>query len=152
MKQILVFYLLIAMVLSGCKTPESPEFKYLDNVVVDLQSLTTAGLHADAVLYNPNSNTITIKSAYIDILMDEKVVAVLDKEFNIEAGGMQDFTIPLDVQIKIKDLNLNAISSALGLFGDTGKDIRYVGKIRVKAYGVPFSVNVDYTENLKLKL
>lgn len=117
-----------------------------------MQSLSTANLHAEAVLHNPNKNTITIKSADIDILVNEKVIAILEQDFDIKAEGHEDFMIPLDVKIKLKDLNINAIGSALGLFGDKGQEIHYLGKIKVKAYGVPFSVKVDYKDNINLKI
>ena len=138
--------------LNSCNKPESPQFKYLENVVVELESLSTANLHAEAVLYNPNKKAITIKGADIDILMDDKTIAVLDKEYDIKANGNEDFVVPLDVKIRLKDLNLNAIGSALGLIGDAGQEIRYLGKIKIKAYGVPFSVKVDYKDNIHLKI
>jgi len=152
MKQGLFFSFLVVVGLSSCQKPESPQFKYLDNVVVELESLSSANLHAEAVLHNPNKNSITIKSADIDIIVDDKVIAILEQDFDIKADGEEDFTIPLDVKIKLKDLNLNAIGTALGLIGESGQEIRYLGKIRVKAYGVPFSVKVDYIDNINLKI
>ena len=152
MRKGLYFFILALLGLSSCNKPESPQFKYLENVVVELESLSTANLHADAVLFNPNKNTITIKSVDIDVLMDEKVIAVLNKEYEIKAQANEDFVVPLDVKIKLKDLNLNAIGSALGLIGDKGQEIRYLGKIKVKAYGVPFSVKIDYKDNINLKI
>ena len=138
----LIFSFLLFVGLSSCNKPESPQFKYVENIVVELQSLSSANLHAEAVLFNPNKNTITIKGADIDIMIDDKVVAVLEEEYDIKALGNEDFMVPLDVKIKLKDLNLNAIGSALGLLGNDGQEIRYLGKIRVKAYGVSFSVNI----------
>jgi len=152
MKRGLFFLALMVIGLSSCDKPESPQFKYLDNIVVELESLSTANLHAEAVLFNPNKNTITIKGADIDIMMDDKVIAVLEENYDIKAVGNEDFLVPLDVKIRLKDLNLNAIGSALGLLGDSGQEIRYLGKIRVKAYGVPFSVKVDYKDNINLKI
>lgn len=152
MKRGLFFFVLVVVGLSGCDKPESPQFKYLENIVVELESLSTANLHADAVLHNPNKNSITIREADIDILMDNKTIAVLEKEYNIKAKGNEDFVIPLDVKIKLKDLNLNAIGSALGLIGNDGQEIQYLGKIKVKAYGMSFSVKVDYKENINLKM
>jgi len=152
MKRGLFFLALVVIGLSSCDKPESPQFKYLDNIVVELESLSTANLHAEAVLFNPNKNTITIKGADIDIMMDDKVIAVLEENYDIKAVGNEDFLVPLDVKIRLKDLNLNAIGSALGLLGDSGQEIRYLGKIRVKAYGVPFSVKVDYKDNINLKI
>jgi len=152
MRQGIFFSLLLSVILSSCHKPESPEFKYLENVVVQLESLSSANLHAEAVLHNPNKNTITIKRADIEIIVDEKVIAILDQDFDIKADGQKDFTIPLDVKIKLKDLNLNTIGTALGLIGESGQEIHYLGKIKVKAYGVPFSVKVDYKDNINLKI
>jgi LEA14-like dessication related protein len=152
MKQGLFFSFIVLTGLSSCDKPESPQFKYLENVVVELESLSSANLHAEAVLYNPNKNTITIKSADINILVDDKTIAVLEQDFNIKAAGNMEFTIPLDVKIKLKDLNLNSIGAALGLIGAGGQEIHYLGKIRVKAYGVPFSVKVDYRDNINLMI
>ena len=148
----LIFSFLLFVGLSSCNKPESPQFKYVENIVVELQSLSSANLHAEAVLFNPNKNTITIKGADIDIMIDDKVVAVLEEEYDIKALGNEDFMVPLDVKIKLKDLNLNAIGSALGLLGNDGQEIRYLGKIRVKAYGVSFSVKGDYKDNINIKI
>ena len=128
MRKGLYFFILVIVGLSSCNKPKSPQFKYLENVIVELESLSTANLHAEAILFNPNKNTITIKGANIEIMMDVKVIAVLDKEYDIKAIGNEDFLVPLDVKIRLKDLNLNAIGSALGLLGDNGKEIRYIGK------------------------
>lgn len=150
-KEIYLFILALGF-LSSCNKPESPEFKYIENVVVELESLSTANLHADAVLFNPNKNNITIKGVEIDIMMDDKTIAVLNTEYDILVKGNADFVVPLDVKIKLKDLNLNAIGSAFGLIGNKGQEIRYLGKIKVKAFGVPFSVHIDYKDNINIKI
>lgn len=152
MRKGIFFSVLVLVGLSSCNKPESPQFKHLENLVVELESLSTANLHAEAVLFNPNKNTITIQGADIDIMIGDKVVAVLDEEYDIKAQGNEDFVIPLDVKIKLKDLNLNAIGSALGLIGSKGQEIRYLGKIKVKAYGFSFSVKIDYKDNINLKI
>ena len=152
MRRALFFSFLVLIGLSSCNRPESPQFKYLENIVVQLESLSTANLHAEAVLFNPNKNTITIKGAEIDVMLGDKVIAVLEEEYDIKAVGNEEFQVPLDVKIRLQDLNLNAIGTALGLIGNGGQEIRYLGKIRVKAYGVPFSVKLDYTDNINLKI
>ena len=152
MKKVVFFSFFVLGGLSGCDSPESPEFLYIENIIVQLESLSSANLHAEAILHNPNKNSITIKSAKIDILMEDKVIAILDQTYNIKAKGNTEFTIPMDVKIKLKDLNLNAIGSAMGLFGGKGQELRYLGKIRVKAYGIPFSVKVDYKDNINIRI
>ena len=152
MKQGLFFYMLVLIGLSSCNKPESPQFMRLENIVVELESLSSANLHADAVLFNPNKNTVTIREANIDIMLGDQTIAILDKEYNIKAEGNTEFMVPLDVKIKLKDLNISAIGAALGLIGDGGQEIRFLGKIKVKAYGVPFSVKVDHKDKIDIKI
>ena len=152
MRSVVFFSIVVILGLNACNKPESPQFMHLENVVVQLESLSTANLHAEAVLFNPNKNTITIKGADIDVLLGDKVIAVLEKDYDIKALGNEEFQVPLDVKIRLRDLNLNAIGNALGLTGNSGQEIRYLGKIKVKAYGVAFSVKVDYTDNINLKI
>lgn len=152
MRRDIYIFILALVVLNSCDKPESPQFKYIENVVVELESLSTANLHADAVLFNPNNNNITIKGVEIDIMMDDKTIAILNTEYDILVKGNSDFVVPLDVKIKLKDLNLNAIGAALGLIGGQGQEIRYLGKIKVKAFGVPFSVHIDYKDNINIKI
>lgn len=148
----LIFSLFVIVGLSSCQKPESPQFKHVENIVVELESLSSANLHAEAVLFNPNKNTITIKGVDIDILMGEKVIAILEEDYDIKAKGNSDFKVPMDVKVRLQDLNLNAIGSAFGLFGNDGQEIRYLGKIKVKAFGVPFSVKVDFKEKIKVNI
>lgn len=147
-----IFYIVLLIGFVSCSKPESPEFKYLENVQVELESLSTAKLHADAVLYNPNKNAVTIKGADIDIYMENKAIGKLDMDYNIKVEGNSDFKVPLDVAIQLKDLNLNSIGAAFGLFGNVGPELYYLGKIKVKAYGVTFSVKVDYKQKINIKM
>jgi LEA14-like dessication related protein len=150
MRKLLYCFLVIGF--ASCNKPESPEFKYLENVQVNLESLEEVMLHADAVLFNPNKNTVIIKGAEIEIFMEDKAIGKLDMEYNIKVDGNSDFKVPLDMVIKLKDLNLNAIGAALGLMGKSGPELHFLGKIKVKAYGVPFSVKVDHKQKVNIKL
>ena len=146
----IIFSLIILC--TSCHSLLAPEFKKVENVTVNMQGLSSAHLTADALLFNPNKNSIKIRRADVDILMDDKKVASLNKKYNITVEGNSDFTVPLDITVSMKDLNLDVISAAGALFGQSGKEVRYKGKIKVTAYGLPFSVPVDYSQNLKLKL
>jgi len=147
-----LIYILLLIGIASCSKPEAPELKYLENVQVELKSLAEATLHADALLYNPNKNSVIIKSADIDVLMENKSIGKLDMEYNIKVEGYSDFRVPLDVVVQLKDLNINAIGAAFGLMGKSGPELHFLGKIKVKAYGVPFSVKVDHKQKVNIKL
>jgi len=147
-----LIYIVLLIGIASCNRPEAPEFKYLENVQVQLENLGEATLHTDAVLYNPNKNAVIIKSADIEIFMENKSIGKLENEYNLKVQGNSEFKVPLNVAIKLKDLNLNAIGAAFGLMGKSGPELQFLGKIRVKAYGVTFSVKVDHKQKVNIKL
>lgn len=138
--------------LAGCKKPEAPTFKTISNVEVVLAGLDKALLKGDALFYNPNKSSVKIRDVKIDVLLDEVKVAGIDKTYDITAEGLSEFSVPLEIQVSLSDLNMNTIGAVLDLFTQRKRQLRYMGKVRVKAYGVPFSIPVDYTETLEWSL
>lgn len=146
-KFLLVFVLLLQF---GCKNLEPPVFKSIEDLNIELLNTSKAMLKANAVLHNPNSKKIVIKHLNISLTTDDKTIATIDKEMNVEAFGLSDFTVPVDIEVNLGDLNLNNIGAALGLFGLGGQKVRYLGKIKVKAYGIRMTVPIDFEDNIKL--
>jgi LEA14-like dessication related protein len=145
-------WIVLILLLFGCKSLEPPEFKYIEDLKIEMLDQGNAILKANAVLHNPNKKNIVIKRIDIDLYADEKVIATIDKDMSVKAKGASDFRVPLDIQVSLGDLNLNNIGAALGLFGSGGQKVRYLGKIKVKAYGVPLTVPVDYEDKIKFSL
>ena len=148
----LTLLILTVFCLSGCKKPEAPEFKTISNVEVVLMGIDKAMLKGDALFYNPNKSSILISDVEIDVFLDEVKVAGIDKTYDITVKGMSEFSVPLEIQVHLKDLKMDSLGAILDLFTKRERQLRYLGKVRVKAYGVPFSVPVDYTESLQWTL
>jgi LEA14-like dessication related protein len=145
---------LIALFLffAGCAKPEAPEFKTISNLELLLTGLDGALLKGDALFYNPNKSSIKIRAVEIDVLLDETKVAGIDKSYDITVEGMSEFSVPLEIRVDLEDLNINTLGAVLDLFTRRERQLRYLGKVKVKAYGVPFSVPVDYSETLQFSL
>jgi LEA14-like dessication related protein len=146
------FLILFLVFLAGCKKPEAPEFRTISDLEIILTGLDKAQLKGNALFYNPNKSSIKIRDVEIDVLLDETKVAGIDKSYDITAEGMSDFSIPLEILVDLEDLQMNTIGAVLDLFTRRERQLRYLGKVKVKAYGVPFSVPVDYSETLQLSL
>ena len=88
----------------------------------------------------------------LNVWLEGSKVAGIRREYNMEIPRESDFTVPLEVDVDLADLDLSLLDTALGLMGSQGKEVKYLGKIRLKAYGIVFSVPVDYTDRLRIRL
>ncbi len=136
--------------LHGCVQPESPELRSIGSIDFELLSLNEVRLKSEALLYNPNKTSMVLKESDIDIELDGKKVASVNKKYDLKIKRESEFTVPIEVDVKLSDLNLNTIGTALGLLGGKGKEIHFSGKIKVKVYGMPFTIPVDYVEEVKI--
>jgi len=149
-KKLLFLFLVALIILNGCVQPESPELRSIDEVKVEMISLKIVRLKSEAILYNPNKSSMVLKESVIDIELDGEKIASVNKRYDLKINRESEFTVPLEVDIQLSDLNLDALGAALGILSNKGKEIHFVGKIKVRTYGVPFTIPVDYTERLKI--
>lgn len=146
MNKVLIVALFLAM--SSCLPKEELQFKKVRNVVLTASGATPV-LRGDLVLYNPNTKRMKLKKLDLDIMLNGKKAGVVDQKLRQEIPALDEFTVPIEVAISLKEVGLlDAISSILG-----GKKnvVRIKGKIRGSVNGWTVSVPVDYTEEIKLK-
>lgn len=104
-------------------------------------------LKANAILYNPNQGSLRLKEIDLDILLNEKSVAKIDQELNALIKGKAEFTVPLEVQLKLSDSGL--LDTILSLFGGKKYAIRFTGKIKVSVGGFPVKIPVDHKDEIR---
>jgi LEA14-like dessication related protein len=136
--------------LHGCVQPIAPELRAIGAIDFELLSLNKVRLKSEALLYNPNKTLLVLKESTIDIDLDGKKIASVNKKYDLKIKGKSEFTVPLEVEVKLSDINLDALGAALGFLGNKGQEIHFTGKIKVKVYGVPFTIPVDYVEHVKI--
>jgi len=140
------------LLLASCQSLVAPEFQDVKNLKVDLAGFTAVNVTGEALFHNPNETTITIKDIEMDVSVDNQKVTHIAKTFDIKAIGLEDFTVPIDLKLSLKDLQINSLSSAINMLSGDEKELHFVGKIKVKAYGINFNVPIDHREAVKLRL
>jgi LEA14-like dessication related protein len=106
-------------------------------------------LQGDAVFFNPNKSRMKLKAIKVDVFVDDKKAAVADHKLDILVRGNSEFTVPLRVQLQMKDIGL--MDALKGLFGGKVYQLHYVGHLRVNINGFPFKIPIDHREEFKLK-
>jgi LEA14-like dessication related protein len=142
-------FLLLLLFAVSCLPKNAIELRDVRNLQLNKGEGGFPVLVGDAVFYNPNSSRMKLKQIKVDVFVDEKKSARVDHELNIVARGNSEFTVPLTVQLEMKDIGLlDAIKS---IFGGKTYQIRYLGDLKVNVNGIPFKVPIDHKEEFKLR-
>jgi hypothetical protein len=136
--------------LNSCLPKEVVQLKDILNLAVVPGPNGDPVLHGDAVFFNPNKSRLKLKAIKVEVFVDEKKAAVADHELDIVVKGNSEFTVPLEVQLQLKDIGL--MDTLRSLFGGKTYQLHYVGSLRVNINGFPFRVPIDHREEFKLKL
>lgn len=136
----------LVLILASCQPLVGPEFKDIKDLEISLSGFSSVKVNGEALFYNPNKRTIEIKHVDMHVAVDGQKVTHISQAFDIKAAGLQDFTVPIDLKLSLKDLQINSLSSALNMLGGDEKQLHFTGSIKVKAYGFNFNVPIDHKE------
>ncbi len=145
MKKSSVFLLsilaLVTIYLPSCREPKSLEFKEFRNLSVDKLSFAGAALKVNLVYYNPNNFSLQLNRTDLDIFIDSTFLGHSSQDVQVAIPKRGDFTIPLQVDLDVKNLLKNGITSLL----NKNVSVRVFGTVKVGKAGIYKSFPVDYT-------
>ncbi len=140
-------FLILSTLLTGCGPKEKIELRQIKDVVVD--GTTEPMLKAQAIFYNPNNMRMKLKRINVDIYVNEKKVANINQELKMLIPAKDQFTIPLEVKLAMKELGL--MDTILGFLGGKKFNVRYEGSIRLSYHGLPIRVPVHYKDEIRIR-
>ncbi|MBX2911443.1 MAG: hypothetical protein M9954_00615 [Cyclobacteriaceae bacterium] len=143
-------WLLVAVCLAGCAPKDQVVMRAIENIELARGEGASPVLKADARFYNPNKMGMKLRAIKIDVFIDGKKSARVDQKLKTAIKPQQEFSLPLEVQLSIKDIGL--VDALLGLFGGKKYQLHYKGHIRVTTRGVPLRIPVDYAREVKLRM
>jgi LEA14-like dessication related protein len=137
------------LMFNSCLPKQIVELKDIQNLRVAPGPNGFPVLQGDAVFFNPNKSRMKLKAIKVEVFVDDKKAAVADHELDVLVKGQSEFTVPLKVELQMKDFGLtDALKSLLG--GKTYK-LHYLGSLKVNVNGFPARVPIDHHEDFKLK-
>jgi LEA14-like dessication related protein len=142
----LMFILLMLTI--SCKPKEDVQLRKINDIVVDASSEPL--LRANAILFNPNNIRMTVKKIDLEVFVEGKKAAIIDQQLKIRVPANNEFTIPLEVKLNLKEMGL--MDTVFALIGGKKMQIHYKGHIRLQKSGVPFNVPVNYKEEVRIRL
>jgi LEA14-like dessication related protein len=139
---------LVMLATAFCKPKEDVQLRKINDIVVDAS--TEPVLRANAILYNPNNLRMTVKKIDLEVFVDGKKAAIINQKLKIRVPANNEFTIPLEVKLNLKEMGL--MDTMFAIIGGKRMQIHYKGHIRLQKSGVPFNVPVNYKEEIRIRL
>ena len=150
------FTLLIFIIVStSCAVKQKPTFIKVDNIKLITANSTKITVSADALFNNPNVIGGRLNTDGVQVYVNDISFGRIEtEEFKVPAND--DFTVPLKIQIKTKDLldkdSKGFLNGLLNSVLNRSLKVRYEGTIQFKALGINHSYPINKTETIKIKL
>ncbi len=155
MKQFLMFFLLIATIVSCSTEAVEPKFKKVKNIKVVELTKDKVTINGDAIIYNPNPASINMSQVKIDVFANDTKVGQVDQTKMTTIAKKADFSLPLSVSFKPKDLFkdnlLDLLSAGLSALQDKKVNLLYKGHATFEVKGISFKVPIEYEDEVELK-
>jgi LEA14-like dessication related protein len=144
-----IYFLFLIFLIASCIPNEKIELRDIKNLALEQLDDGNAILNGDAVFFNPNAARMRLKEIKIEVFVDGKKSALVDQKLSALARGNSEFTVPVKVQLSLKEFGLK--EALRSLFGGKKYEIHYKGYLKAKVNGWPLRVPVDHKEDFKLK-
>lgn len=143
-----LLFVLAVLFMSSCRTPQDLVFRDFNNLALNKLGFSASILKVDLIYYNPNNFGMELKRTELDIYVDSTFLGHSSQELQVAIPKRDVFTIPLKVDLDMKNLFKNGLTS---LFNKT-VNVRAVGTIKVGKAGVYKNFNIDYTSEQEIPL
>ena len=137
----LAIFIALVVIQTSCHEPKSLEFREFKNLTLDKLSFAGAALKVDLVYYNPNNFGLQLNRTDLDVFVDSTFLGHSSQDVQVTISKRDVFTIPLKLDLDVKNLLKNGITSML----NKSVSVRVLGSVKVGKAGIYKSFSVDYT-------
>lgn len=150
MKLLYPLFLFISLLvfMPSCRAPKDLEFREYNSVSLENMGFTASTLKMNLVYYNPNNFGLELKRTELDIYVDSTFLGHSSQELQVAIPKRDIFTIPLIVNLDMKNLLKNGLTTLL----NKEVMVRAVGNVKVGKAGVYKNFKVDYSSKQQFSL
>jgi len=140
--------LISVILLSSCQAPKALEYRDFKNFTVNKLGFSSSSVRMDLIYYNPNTFGLQLKRTDLDIYIGDSYLGHTVQEYQVSIPRQGEFTIPVAVDVDMKNLFKNALTS---VFSDSVL-VRVNGTVKVGKVNVYKSFAVTYEGKQKFTL
>lgn len=134
--------------LSSCKKPASPQYIGYENFQVEHLGLQNTILSTKVKLYNPNNYPLQVKSASIDVYINNDFLGHSSLDSLIILPAKDTSFVPLRLTAKAKDV----VSNTLRVWLNPDVKVKIKGTARAGRGGFFINIPIDYEGTQRLEL
>lgn len=143
-------FLIVVICASSCQAPKELVYRDFKNLNVDKIGFASSMLKVDLIYYNPNNFGLQLKYTDLDIYIDNNYFGHSSQDYLITIPRLSEFTLPLQIQLDMKNLMKNAIPTLL-----MGKEVmlKITGTVKLGKANVykTFPVNYEGLQKFSVK-
>ncbi|MHA4807809.1 LEA/WHy family protein [Flavitalea flava] len=126
--------------LTGCNKPDAPEYYGLQDIRVGSMTGSQTTLSAIIKFYNPNSFSLQLKKAEVDVSVNGRPAGHSILDSTILIPKKDTFFVPVSLQVDLQHL----FSNALQLLMEKQVTITLDGKVKLKRGMIPINRPFHY--------
>ncbi|MBK7558694.1 MAG: LEA type 2 family protein [Chitinophagaceae bacterium] len=109
-----ITFILIVIFATACQAPKELVYRDFKNLKVEKVGFAATTLKLDLIYYNPNNFGMQLKYTDLDIYIDNNLLGHSSQDYQITIPKLSEFTMPLQIEVDMKNLLKNAFSTFLG--------------------------------------
>ena len=147
-RPILLLIASMTLLLISCSTPKELEYRDFKNLTINQLGFSATAIRMDLIYYNPNKFGLQLKSFELDIFQNDNYLGHSTQEQLVAIPGRAEFTIPVKVDVDMKNLLKNGITSLLS----NQVVIKVTGTVKVGKGNIfkSFPVNYEGVQNFSI--
>lgn len=139
---------LILLLHSGCSKPQAPQYLGYQNLRLVKADLQNSVVATEVKLYNPNRYALKLKSANVDVYMNNAYLGHTAIDTLISLPGKDTTVVPLQLQANAKDVLSNAFKVLL----NPDVKIKITGSAKAGRGSFFLNVPIDYEGTQRIEL
>lgn len=134
--------------MSSCRTPKDLEFRSIKNISLEKVGFKASTLTGELVYYNPNNFGVELKQTDLSVFVNGNFFGTSTQKMQIKVPKRKEFTLPLVLDLDMKNLLKNGISALL----NKEVTLKLEGKVKIGKAGVFKTFPVNYTTVQQIRL
>ena len=106
-------FLLTSLMMSSCRAPKDLEYKDFKNFKIENLGFASSTVKLELIYFNPNGFGLQLKRTELDIFVNESYLGHSVQEYQVNIPKRGDFTLPVQMEVEMKNLFKNLLSSLL---------------------------------------
>lgn len=109
-----VTFLVLLILTTSCQAPKDLVYRDFKNLKIEKVGFAATTLKLDLIYYNPNNFGLQLKYTDLDIYVNNNYLGHSSQDYQITIPRLAEFTMPLAIEVDMKNLLKNAFPTLLG--------------------------------------